>query len=427
VRTVSLREHETASVGDLSNDKRFTVREIEALDHAQGAVGVEAFRWTGMNQVKAAQYVGMIAAATIRLEILPKIEGLGLGETRRVLIRMIGIAWDVPVRDGEVTGHDYQSHDLLELLIGLFARRLQAQVRAGLSRAYRRHEDDLSRLRGKMAVTRQFTKLAASPQKLACQYDEFTADTDINRLLLCAVEFLRRRSVRADTQRLLSEIAAHFTDVQTATVPDVLSGAIAIDRVNRRWEILVTLARQLLSHVYQTVHSGERDGIALLFDMNLLFEAYVAAIARKVCLPLGYLVHFQGPMRCLAHTEAGRSVFQTKPDLYFKRGEDVVVLDTKWKHVNPKRYNFDVAQSDAYQMYGYARVYKSRATILLYPHHGSIAAQAGLQMLWRFEFGDADLILATIDVAKPGDFLASLRSLLVNTDVHNEAILRGDG
>jgi 5-methylcytosine-specific restriction endonuclease McrBC regulatory subunit McrC len=131
LRTVILREHETASVGDLSTNKRLTVSEVESLDRAQRALGVEAFRWTSRNQVKATQYVGMIATAAVRLEILPKIDGLGSGETRRVLIRMIGIAWGVPVRDGEVTGHDFQDCDLLELLIGLFARRPKSRCALG--------------------------------------------------------------------------------------------------------------------------------------------------------------------------------------------------------------------------------------------------------------------------------------------------------
>jgi 5-methylcytosine-specific restriction enzyme subunit McrC len=412
VRTVSLREHETASVGDLPGDKRFTVGEIEALDHAQHVVGVEAFRWSARSQIKAAQHVGMVATANVRLEVLPKVEGLGLGETRRALIRMIGTAWDVPVRDGEVTGHDYQDRDLLELLIGLFARRLREQVRAGLSRAYRGREHDLSRLRGRMDVTRQFTKLAATPQKIACRYDEFTADTGLNRLLLCAVAFLRRRSVRADTQRLLNEIAAHFENVQSVSASEVLAETIVLDRVNRRWEIPATLARLLLSSVYQTAHGGRWDGIALLFDMNLLFEAYVVALARRVCSPLGYKVSAQGPQRCLARNEAGRSAFHTKPDLHVERGGDVVVLDTKWKHINPSRPNFDVAQADAYQMHGYAHIYESRATILLYPHHQGIGGQPGLQTLWRFEFGGTSLILATIDVTRPDDFAATLRRLL---------------
>lgn len=412
MRTVSLREHETASIGMLSDDKRLTVEEVESLDRAQRAVGVEAFRWTSRSQIKAAQHVGMVATASVRLEVLPKIEGLGLGETRRALIRMIGIAWDVPVRDGEVTGHDYQDRDLLEILIGLFARRLQEQVRAGLSRAYCRREDDLSPLRGKLDVTRQFTRLAASPQKLACRYDEFTADTGLNRLLLCAVTFLRRRSARSDTQRLLNEIAAHFEDVQPVSASDALAAKINLDRANRRWEIPATLAGLLLSAIYQTVHGGKRDGVALLFDMNLLFEAYVASLTRKVCVPLGYTVRAQGPQRCLARNEAARSAFHTKPDLHLERSGDVVVLDTKWKRLDPTRPNFDVAQADAYQMHGYAHVYASRATILLYPHHLGFSGHPGPQMLWRFEAGGSDLRVATIDVAQPADFPATLRSIL---------------
>ncbi len=412
MRTVSLREHETASVGGLPGDKRFTVGEIEALDHAQRVVGVEAFRWTGRSRIKATQHVGMLATVGIRLEILPKIEGLGLGETRRALVRMIGVAWDVPVRDGEVTGHDSQDRDLLELLIGLFTRRLQEQVRRGLSRAYRVREDDLSRLRGKMDVTQQFTRLAASPQKLACQYDEFTADTTLNRLLLCAITFLRRRSLRADTQRLLNEIAAHFEDVQLVSAAQAMVGEIEPDRANRRWQIPAKLARLLLSRIYQTAHSGKRDGIALLFDMNLLFEAYVASLARRVCAPLGYKVRAQGPQRCLAHNEAGRSAFLTKPDLYIERDGYVVVLDTKWKHIDASRPNLAVAQADAYQMHGYAHVYASHSAILLYPHHQGIGAQPGLRASWRFQSGGAALMLATIDVGKPGNFAATLRSLL---------------
>lgn len=412
MRTLSLCEHETASVGASPNEKRLTVDEVESLDRAQRAVGVEVFRWTSRSQIKAAQHVGMVATDNVRFEVLPKIEGLGLGATRRALIRMIAVAWDVPVRDGDVTGHDYQDRDLLELLIGLFARRLQGQMRAGLSRAYCRREDDLGRLRGKLDVTRQFTRLAASPQKLACRYDEFTADTSLNRLLLCAVTFLRRRSVRADTQRHLNEIAAHFEDVQPVSASEVLAKNIELDRATRRWKIPATLARLLLSSIYQTAHGGSRDGVALLFDMGLLFEAYVASLARKVCVPLGYKVLAQGPQRCLARDKAARSAFHTRPDLHLERDGDVVVLDTKWKRIDPSRPNFDVAQADAYQMHGYAHLYATRATILLYPHHRGIAGRPGSQMLWRFEAGGAALRLATIDVAQPSDFPATLRSIL---------------
>ena len=85
----------------------------------------------------------------------------------------------------------------------------------------------------------------------------------------------------------LNEIAAHFTDVRLESVSSVLSEHFKLDRMNRRWEILAKIARLLLASVCQTAHSGGREGVALLLDMNLLFESYVAALAGRICSSLG--------------------------------------------------------------------------------------------------------------------------------------------
>lgn len=421
MKSIRLIEHESAEVVDHPHDTKLTFSDIEALERVQKSMKVEAFNWAGRNRVKADQYVGMLASGGARLEILPKIDGPDEGHTRRVLMRMIGIAWDVPVQEGDVTDHECRNSDLLELLIRSFARRLHDQIRKGLSRAYRRHEDDLSRLRGKMDVTRQFTKLAASPQKLACRYDEFTADIPLNRLLLCAVIFLRRQSVSAGTQRLLNEITTHFSDVQIVSKSEaLLAGSFSPDRVNQRWGILARLARLFLSSEYQTAHGGKQEGIALLFDMNLLFESYVAALARKAYMPFGYEVSTQGPQDYLTCNKA----FQTRPDVHVKCGNDVFVLDTKWKKLDSRKPNCGVSQNDAYQMHAYAHVYRSCATILLYPHHSGLSALPGERTRWQFKSGDSSLILATIDVAKPRDELvAALRRLLESAEARMKSTL----
>lgn len=412
MRTVTLSEHERAAVRDEAGEKCFTVYEAEALDRAQKSVGIEALRWTARSQVKVSQYVGILVAPTIRLEILPKIDELGLGETRRALIQMLALANDIPIYDGDITGHDYQDKDLLELLIGLFAIRLQRVVRSGLSRSYKACSRDILSLRGKMNVTRQFTKLAASPQTLACHFEEFTADIPLNRLLLCTGTLLRQQSRHPGTQRLLSELSTHFADVELISPAEALSSQLTFDRANKQWKALADLARLLLSSIYQTAHTGQRDGIALLFDMNLLFECYVAAVAKRTLTPLGYTVRAQGPRRSLARNESDQLIFHTIPDVHLERGEEVIVVDTKWKRVDPSRRDFDVSQSDAYQMFGYAQRYGSRATILLFPHHQKFTKPAGIQANWRFEIGDAELIVATIDIAEPTQAESTFRRIV---------------
>ena len=200
-----------------------------------------------------------------------------------------------------------------------------------------------------------------------------------------------------------------FPDVQMVSAPEAPAAKFTPNRVNQRWDILAKLSRLFLSSVYQTAHGGNREGIALLFDMNDLFESYIAAMARKACLPLGYQVCTQGPHGHLTWDK----VFQTRPDVHVTRGNNVFVLDTKWKKVDPEKPNFGVDQNDAYQMHAYAHVYKSCATILLYPHHSGIPAPPGEKTRWKFKSDGSDLILATIDVAKPpSELVTALRRLL---------------
>ncbi len=400
MRTVTLLEHESLEIGDKPNEKQLTVTEVEALDRGQRTMRVNAFRWIGRNRIKATQFVGMISTTKTRLEILPKIEGLNQDSTRSALIPMIAAAWNINVYDGEITSHKCQNSDLLELLIGIFARRLRDEIRKGLSHNYLQQSDDLPLLRGKLNVTRQFTRFAANPQFLACHYDEFSANNDLNQLLLCTTLCLRRISLHLDTQRLLSEIESHFEDVQTVLPSVALGKQISMNRSNSRWDTLSRLARLLLQSLYQTAHSGNNEGIALLFDMNLLFEAYIASVVRKTLTPEGYKVWVQQPQQSLAKDENGRRCFITKPDIYVEYNNIKTILDTKWKILNINSSNCGVAQADAYQMHGYAHVYGAKSTILIYPHNTKMNGRAGIKGCWKFESSDRSLTAVTVDLSQ---------------------------
>jgi len=409
VKTLTVFEHSYISVSEDASDLHLLPKEVDALDRAQKSMGANAFTWTGRRRIKAAQFVGVIATPSVRLEILPKIEKIEHIETRGTLIKMIGAAQSIPIYDGDITPLNTQDKDLLEILILIFARRLASEVRKGLTRNYSRHRDDLARLRGKLDVTRQFTKFAAMPQKLACEFDEFSPDNPLNRLLACATSLLMRRTKSSGTQRLLAEIDAHFSDVSPVTIQQALSEQIILDRKNKRWSVSERLARLLLKALYQTVHAGKQDGVALLFDMNKLFESYVTQIAQKTLRPLGYSVLSQRPQRALVRNESGQKAFITKPDIYIEGPEQVFIIDTKWKPLDFSKSNYGISQSDAYQMHGYARVYDASATILLYPQMGD---KSGALASWVFEKSEAQLQVATINIIDKNQMSEDLRSLI---------------
>jgi 5-methylcytosine-specific restriction enzyme subunit McrC len=133
-----------------------------------------------------------------------------------------------------------------------------------------------------------------------------------------------------------------------------------LDRTNQRWRELLSLAKLLLGERFQTTTSGSALGFSLLFEMNTLFEEYVARMLGRALAKDGLVVQRQGGrLYCLKELDGdGRPRFQTIPDILVRRGsETLLVVDTKWKRLSariddPKQ---GIGQADVYQMLAYSR------------------------------------------------------------------------
>ena len=125
--------------------------------------------------------VGVIATPDCQLEILPKIEAAGErgvddGTLRHRLIHMLAVARNIRIDAKAMTRLGWQRDTILELFIRLYCSKLADAVRQGIPQQYADQEDDLPALRGRLDVTRQFSTLAVSPQKLACRFDARSPD-----------------------------------------------------------------------------------------------------------------------------------------------------------------------------------------------------------------------------------------------------------
>lgn len=393
-------------------DKSFTRNQADALlfaarSHPQANRSGSNILEDRHREIWAQQVVGVIAAPGCSLEILPKIDAASddNDETIRIrLVSMLDVALGLKVGDGQALAMARQKETLLDILIRLFADRLLAEARRGLPRAYLSQEEDLAALRGRLDVIRQFTRNAVRPDRLACRFDTLMPDTPLLRVMKACVLMLRRHARMLETQRRLDELRFLLAEVSDVPVSALPWTQVRIDRTNRRWETLYGLAKLFLKREWQrTDHDAKAgQGITLLFAMNDLFEAYIAALARRALLGSNLTVHSQGGLRyCLMEEgEGGRERFQTTPDILIKRnGQVVMVIDTKWKLIgrNPEDKRRGVSQSDVYQMMAYARLYQCREVMLLYPHHaglGGAALDAGYSMME----GDERLRIASVDL-----------------------------
>lgn len=355
-------------------------------------------------RLRAQQVVGVLVTRGCRLEILPKISDEADPVARRSLVQMLTRTLDLRLSSSGTVDVHGQETDLLEVLIRLFAEQLYRAVHRGLPRNYHIVESDLPVLRGHLNVPQQFTRLAATPQLLACRFDELSSDTPINRVLKAATVRLGKitRSIR--NKRLLIELSLAFSEVRDVDPLILLaSHPIQIDRTNFAYRELLSLAVLFLKGWRQSIYRGEGRGYSLLFEMNTLFEEFVGRSLARLSRRLDAAVSLQGPRSYVLKDESGAHVFATKPDIHLrhKLTGDVQIVDTKWKRLKQteKGAPFGISSSDIYQMMAYADVYNAVEVVLLYPHAPEVAAKPGMLKRYLTVSTDRQIVIATLSLS----------------------------
>ena len=254
------------------------------------------------SEIGAQQVVGILAAPGCSLEILPKID-VAMDESdetiRTRLVSMLDVALGLKLGDGQTLAMARQKETLLDILIRLFADRLLAETKRGLPRAYIAQEDDLTALQGRLDIIRQFTHHAVRPDRLACRFEILIPDTPLLQIMKACVVLLRRHVRALETQRRLDELRFILAEVSDVPVSALPWTKVRVDRTNRRWESLYEMAKLFLRREWQRTNHDAKSGqgITLLFAMNDLFEAYIAALARKALQGGDLTIHSQGGLR----------------------------------------------------------------------------------------------------------------------------------
>ncbi len=356
---------------------------LRAFDRENRDDRDRVFDWSD-GYARTTQWVGVVQVPGVQIEILPKIDALAgteanpdteeaQYETRRNLLYMLSVSGDVPVRSRDVARLAIRQAPLSETLSALFADRLRQELLRGSERAYQEHEGNLRSFKGKLLVARQALHNAAHRERFYCRFDEFSDDTIMNRIFRAACRALLEVTRTPATQDVLRQCMLLLDGVADAGIQEADFGRIAITRQNERFEDVLRFCRLLLAGRTPTVQGGGTKTFSLLFDMNKVFERFVAAFLRRYVTPrfmdVEVLPHAGHHKRHLMESE-GQGVLRLEPDMLVEGpGGRRLVMDTKWKLLSrARRGRGGVAESDLYQLYAYTRRYGCARSVLLYPY-----------------------------------------------------------
>jgi len=386
VESITLIEHELLPIVTKRSKGQKALSEIHAatLGKLEKNLPAKTFSW-GRRTVKFAHYCGVISLGNLSLEILPKIYGKESepGVSRQALIRMLVKARLLKSHRGSTANIALQKHALLDIFILHFCDQLHAELMQGMIRHYVERNENLNVLRGRLLVEQQFKHNLAHKERLYCRYDELSADNIHNQIIRYVLRLMMKMSTGVEVKKQLSELLMRFNGISDITVTIETIDNLQFDRSNCRYEAILKQCRWFMQGLHPDVLAGHESCVTLLFDMNRLFESYVANIYKKLALIGGHHLREQGPQKYMVWREdQNEQIFLMKPDMVFLDSESNIlsIADAKWKILDEKEKKLGISQADLYQMAGYAMRYGTDQLALIYPKQKQLQSAVDLQL-----------------------------------------------
>ena len=313
--------------------------------------------------IQARNYVGVLQTKSgLTIEILPKIaDKTDTDKSKAVFIKMLRALKNFPFKSSNLANLKTQNLPLLEIFISMFLCELETLVKKGIKSDYVTLEENLKFLKGKLNINEQIKRNSIHKERFYVGYSEFLSDIKINRIIKTTLKFLYKKSNFNKNQQKIRELLFIFDEVSTCDDYKNFFAKLIINRQVKHYEQTLLWCKIFLFNNSFTPHKGDDLAIALLFDMNALFESYVGNFIKK-SFPGTILQHSE------KHLIEYPKSFKLRPDIFL---EGKFIADTKWKiisqDINESEKKYKISQADLYQLYAYGKKHECGKLYLIYP------------------------------------------------------------
>jgi len=385
--------------------------EIEQLNRSAG----KDILSIGRKGLSAHAQVGIIRVRNLDFEILPKIDHSDKKQKKAAhaaacnLLWMLSIAGDINIQEHKIGQMSETPGSWFELLTHLFAAGLHREALSGFSHQYISQRSIQPVLRGRWEIHRQFTRQPYPQPNFDVVVDEFTADIPLNRIFRWVVERLFELTSDSENKLLLAELRERFGQVTLPDrLPSDLISQIHFSRLDDRFQPAFNLANLFLSANVVHLAGGNQASYAFTFDMNILFERFVAGflkLRRTQLLPEQWnnvAIYSQAEIQPVyLGSTSGRPFLRMRPDLLFKQPghtRPVLIADTKYKTLRPTSRGFNFSEEDIYQILAYSTRFECPHLLLIYPQ----SAESGkVRQVIQLDSVQTNLFACTINLHQP--------------------------
>ena len=317
------------------------------------------------NGVKFKQYVGVIQIGNITIEILPKADRQKspLAEKKTwhdALLKMLAKCKKIRVDSVSEASLKKRNHSLLDLYFELFLQEVNSLVEQGLIKKYRKNNGNLNALKGRLDFGKNIQNNLIHKERFFTTHQVYDYNHLINQILYKALLVLKTITNNTSLSDNIIRTLGNLPEVHEKAINKSHFDSLVANRKSTKYDEAIKISKMILLNYSPDIKGGNENMLALLFDMNKLWEEYIYRVLAKH--QNGNLkVRFQNSDKFWENKRIKPDIVLTKTNL--EGDQETYVIDTKWKLIDPKKPGDD----DLKQMFAYNMYWDAKKSMLLYP------------------------------------------------------------
>lgn len=378
-RLVQVFEHDKLTSKSLCTEKRELgdklIEKLWQYNDSNKNIYFEAIR----HGVKFKNYVGVIQIGGTTIEILPKADKLNTDSKiekdiwHDVLLKMLAHCKKIKVNAVSEASLKKKYRSLLDLYFELFIQEVSQLLQKGLVKRYNQNEGNLLKLKGRLHFAKNVQQNQIRKERFYTVHQIYDHNHSVNQILYKALKVLKAISTDNSILNGVNNALRNFPEIKEIEITKEHFEKLNTNRKTLQYSEALKIAKMIILNFSPDIKGGDENMLALLFDMNKLWEEYIYRMLLKVNDP-SLKVSFQNRDKFWQNKVIKPDIVVTKNEEFC--GEIIVsnfIIDTKWKIKDKAEPDDD----DLKQMYVYNMYWKCDKSMLLYPTTKDIKSDFG--------------------------------------------------
>lgn len=171
-----------------------------------------------------------------------------------------------------------------DLFAAILAKGISNQIKRGLGREYVSKTDMVSFPTGKIDVSASVKRQTILKKQLVCDFDKFTENAYINKILkTTAILLLHYAEVAMDQKKPLKKVMSYFANVDEVDPRRIQWSSIKYHRNNATYKMLINICYVVICGTLLTEQDGTKKLSKFIDDqhMHSLYERFILQYYRK--------------------------------------------------------------------------------------------------------------------------------------------------